>query len=213
MARKRKRAPSPRPEARKGKAPKLLAVLLALAMIVPMASSLIALGISGIRNLADSARGIDGEAAWLRDLLEDAGCPAAAARSIALECQDQDLLPALSVYYVPDDASADGSDGSAVMTTKRHMVSAAVQGGRLVALQVTDPYQNASILKGAGLTDEAARDAADWLYAGDAGLLSYAEKTEDEAMLLRLPDGDFILSGEPGAWILAPREGGGEDGQ
>ncbi len=205
MPKTKKRGPKPRPKAAGKPASRLLAVLLVLALVIPMASSLIALGISGVRDLSDAVSGLDGDAAWLRDLLEDSGCPPRAAKSIALRARDEGWLPVFSVYYVPEDAT--GPDGSAVMVTERHMVSAAVRDGRMYAIQVTDPYQNASLLQQASLDADAAQSAAEFLHGNDAGLLSDADGNGDGTLTLALPDGTFVLSGEDGNWKLDPRKG------
>lgn len=190
-------------------ASRAMAVLLVLLMAVPLGSTAIVAGIEGIRALSDRAAGIEGDAEWLMDLLVEAGCPRDPAKSIALRMRDEGLLPATGVYYIPD---GDGTDhGSAVMTTSRHMVSAAVQDGKLYAMQVTDPYQNQSLLANAGMDPETAQDAAEYLHGLDAGLLSRAEKRDDGTYLLSLPDGQAVLSGETGGWSLAYQTEGGQD--
>lgn len=189
-------------------ASRAMAVLLVLLMAVPLGFTAIVAGIEGVRALSDRAAGIEGDAEWLMDLLMDAGCPRDPAKSIALRMRDEDLLPATSIYYIPE--GDDPAYGSAVMTTSRHMVSAAVQDGKLYAIQVTDPYQNQSLLVNAGMDPETAWSAAEYLHGLDAGLLSQTGKQDDGTYLLSLPDGQAVLSGGAGDWSLTYRKEGGQ---
>lgn len=209
MAKKHPKTPRPKKDPRKTGS-KLMAAVLVLAMALPMGASLIGLGINGIRDLALSAAGLSDDAQWLMELLVGSGCPEKAAKAIAITAQEKDWLPAASVYYIPEDET--GTTGSAVMNTDRHMVSAAVQDGGLYAMQVTDQYQNESLLAQAGLDGEQARDAAEWLFDQDAGLLSDAEPDGSGGIVLSLPDGTKTLSGDTGNWVLADYTQKEEDG-
>lgn len=201
MAKNKKRGPKPRnPDAKKSLAPsKLLALILVLALTIPMCSSLIAICISGISSLKDAATGLSDEAIELRDLLTDSSCPSKAAQSIAVKAQRENWLPVLSVYYLPDETQAD--TGNAVMNTKRHMISASVDQGELVLMDITDPYQNAYQLQNAGLTAEDSESAAEYLHEKDMGLLSSASMT-DNILTLSLPDGTFLLEKTGDTWTL-----------
>lgn len=196
---KRKRARVPkRAHARHPDMPvRILACFLAAALVVPLCASLFGLVGTGLSRARDALSDMSDDAVALRDLLADSSCPPGAARSIALACQREGWLPALGCYYLPED----GSSGSAVVTTDRHMVSAAVADGRMARIEVTDPYQNASVLEGAGMGPDDAKSAAAWLHAADYGLLSDAARSEN-GFEVTLPDGRALLSGTSPDWTL-----------